>query len=92
VNVSLTPELEKFVSERVESGLYHSASEVVRDGLRLLRERSLLEELRRNELRRDIQQGLQQIADGSYTEWTADTLPQLSEGIKAQGRLRRKKK
>jgi Arc/MetJ-type ribon-helix-helix transcriptional regulator len=36
MNVSLTPELEKFVNGKVESGLYHNASEVIREGLRLL--------------------------------------------------------
>ncbi len=36
MNVSLTPELEKFVSAKVESGRYNSASEVVREALRLL--------------------------------------------------------
>jgi antitoxin ParD1/3/4 len=38
MNVSLTPELEKFVSSKVESGRYNSASEVVREALRLLAE------------------------------------------------------
>lgn len=38
MNVSLTPELEKFVGRKVESGLYNNASEVVREGLRLLKE------------------------------------------------------
>ncbi len=38
MNVSLTPELERCVQDRVDSGLYCSASEVVRDGWRLLRE------------------------------------------------------
>jgi len=38
MNVSLTPELEKFVSAKVEAGLYNSASEVVREALRLLEE------------------------------------------------------
>lgn len=38
MNVSLTPELEKFVESKVESGLYNNASEVVREGLRLLKE------------------------------------------------------
>lgn len=38
MNVSLTPELEQFVSTKVESGRYNSASEVVREALRLLEE------------------------------------------------------
>ena len=41
MNISLTPELEKFVADRLGSGLYHSASEVIRDALRLLREKEL---------------------------------------------------
>ena len=39
MNVSLTPELERFVQDRVASGRYQTASEVVREGLRLLEER-----------------------------------------------------
>jgi antitoxin ParD1/3/4 len=38
MNVSLTPELEKLVSAKVKSGRYNSASEVVREALRLLEE------------------------------------------------------
>jgi antitoxin ParD1/3/4 len=36
MNVSLTPELEEFVSAKVQSGRYNSSSEVVREALRLL--------------------------------------------------------
>ena len=39
MNISLTKSLEEFVKEQVSSGLYHSASEVVRAGLRSLREK-----------------------------------------------------
>jgi putative addiction module CopG family antidote len=38
MNVSLTPELEQFVMKKVETGMYQTASEVVRESLRLLRE------------------------------------------------------
>jgi antitoxin ParD1/3/4 len=58
VNVSLTSELEKYVSEKVASGLYHSASEVIREGLRLLKDQDVLREIRLNELRQQIQAGL----------------------------------
>jgi putative addiction module CopG family antidote len=37
MNVSLTPQLEKFVNTKVKSGRYNSASEVVREALRCLR-------------------------------------------------------
>jgi antitoxin ParD1/3/4 len=39
MNVSLTPELDKYVAAKVESGRYGSASEVIREALRLLEER-----------------------------------------------------
>lgn len=39
MNISLTPELEKFVHARVQTGMYQSASEVMREALRLLQER-----------------------------------------------------
>ena len=57
MNVSLTPELEKFVTDRVQSGMYHSASEVVREALRLLKDKDLLREIKLAELRHSIQQG-----------------------------------
>ena len=46
MNISLTPELDNFVEGKVKSGLYHSASEVIREGLRLLKERDVLQEVR----------------------------------------------
>lgn len=41
LNVSLTPELERFITARVVSGRYQTASEVVRAGLRLLEQAEL---------------------------------------------------
>jgi antitoxin ParD1/3/4 len=38
MNVSLSPELERFINKTVEGGYYSSASEVIRAGLRLLKE------------------------------------------------------
>ena len=68
MNVSLTPELENFVNEKVKSGLYNSASEVLRESLRLLKERDLLKEIQLSELRREIMLGVEQIRNGEYTE------------------------
>ena len=51
MNVSLTPELAKFVEQKVKSGLYHTASEVIREGLRLLEERDVLRQAHLDEHR-----------------------------------------
>ncbi|MHC5825148.1 MAG: type II toxin-antitoxin system ParD family antitoxin [Nostoc sp.] len=58
MNVSLTLELQKWVQSQGESGMYTSATEVIREGLRLLKEQDTLKEIRLAELRREIQQGI----------------------------------
>ncbi len=78
MNVSLTPQLEEMVRLKVDSGLYHTASEVVRDALRLLEERDRIREMRLEELREEIQKGL----DSGPSE------PLDMEAIKARGRRR----
>ena len=64
MNVSLTKELENFVSELVASGMYYSASEVVRDGLRLLKEQEALKKMRVEELRTEILRGFEESQNG----------------------------
>lgn len=64
MNVSLTPELARFVDGQVKGGLYSTASEVVREGLRMLAEREKLRELRREEFRKKVQAGLEQLDSG----------------------------
>jgi len=53
LNVSLTPELETLVNEKVSSGMYESASEVVDDALRLLKEQDHMRRLSMDELKRE---------------------------------------
>jgi len=64
MNVSLTPELEMLVTRKVQSGLYQSASEVIREGLRLLEDQDRLRELHLAEVRKKIQAGLNQLDRG----------------------------
>jgi antitoxin ParD1/3/4 len=78
MNISLTPHLENLVKTKVESGLYNSASEVMRDALRLLEERDQLRAVRLEELKREIQKGID----------SGDTTPLDIEKIKAKGRKR----
>jgi antitoxin ParD1/3/4 len=86
MNVSLTPELERLIQERVDSGMYHSASEVVREALRLLRDHDEIRQLRLEQLRRDIQVGLDQVEQGEYSVYTSNELPKLVDEIQAAGR------
>jgi antitoxin ParD1/3/4 len=65
MNVSLTPELEKFVDGKVESGLYNNASEVIREGLRLLKEHDEVRLKWREQIERGwIQAQAGQVVDG----------------------------
>ena len=64
MNVSLTRELEEYISRKVETGLYKSASEVVREALRLLRQRDRADQGALAELHHDIQTGLDQLDRG----------------------------
>jgi len=64
MNISLTPHLERFVSSRVASGRYQSASEVVRESLRMLEEREAGKAVQRDELRAKIALGLEQARRG----------------------------
>ena len=71
MNVSLTPEFDSFIEGKVKSGQYHSASEVVREALRLLKERDVLQEVRIEELRKQVREGFAQIERGDYLEFSS---------------------
>ena len=64
MNVSLTPELEQYVHSKVKSGRYLSASEVVREALRLLEERDRLREIRLATLQKEIAIGIEESERG----------------------------
>ncbi len=86
MNVSLTPELEEMVSQKVKSGLYNSASEVVREGLRLIREQDQLREIKLEELRREIQLGIDSLERGEGRSYASAR--DLIDEIKAEGRAK----
>ncbi len=68
MNVSLTPELEGIVEQKVKSGMYSSASEVVREGLRLLQKRDEAHESKLNALRAEIQKGIDDLEAGRVVD------------------------
>ncbi len=59
MNISLTPHLEEMTRAKIASGSYNSASEVVREALRLLEEEDQLRSLKMQRLREDIREGLE---------------------------------
>ena len=84
MNVSLTPELELLVAEKVKTGMYQTSSEVIREGLRLLKERD--EHL--EALRRDVRDGFMAVERGEYTDYDARSIKQLAEKVKERGLAR----
>lgn len=82
MNVNLTPQLEELVRAKVASGLYTSASEVVREALRLMDEQDRLRAAKLEQLRADVRQGLD---SGPSKAWDA-------EATKREGRARRTRK
>jgi antitoxin ParD1/3/4 len=78
MNISLNPHFEELVKGKVQSGLYNSVSEVMREALRLLEERDQLRDLRLEELRSEIQKGIN----------SGEATPLNIEEIKASGRKR----
>lgn len=71
ININLPPQLEAMVRQKVASGRYASASEVVREALRLLEHQERLRDAKLEQLRQDIDEGL---ASGEAEPWSADEL------------------
>ena len=90
MNVSLTKELENFIGELVASGMYYSASEVVRDGLRLLKEQEALKKMRVEELRAEIMLGIEDLQTGNSMSFTSEE--EIFQEIKKRGQQRLDKK
>jgi antitoxin ParD1/3/4 len=82
MNVSLTPELEQLVTDKVNTGMYQTASEVIREGLRLLKER----DERMGWLRHGIHAGFDAIDRGEYEDYDEHTTKALAADIKKRGR------
>ena len=84
MNVSLTPELEQLVADKVKSGMYQTSSEVIREGLRLLRER----DQRLQALRLDVGAGFDAVNRGEFTDYDQSNVQELARQVQARGRKR----
>ena len=79
MNVSLSPQQEGFVKEKLTTGHYHSANEVIREALHLLEERDALLETKRKALIQQLEPAIQSLKEGKGR-------PFDKEAIKARGR------
>ncbi len=64
MNISLTPELEQMINQKVSSGMYHSPLAVIREALHLLDQQDELQQARLDEMRQQIAAGLEQLKRG----------------------------
>jgi antitoxin ParD1/3/4 len=87
MNVSLTRELEEFVSAKVESGRYTSASEVVREALRLLEEADQVRAERLKEFNLELERRLASLDRGEVVDPAAarERLRQRSQQRRTKG-------
>lgn len=86
MTITLTDELEELINEKIKSGAYKSADEVVMESLRLLKAK----EEGMEALRREIMRGVDDIEQGRFTTYTTDAeLEAFSDEIIRQGQERR---
>lgn len=96
MNVSLTPELEEMINKKVKSGMYSSASEVVRESLRRMfkeenSQPAITDEQRQqmNDLREEVLKGVKQIRNGEGIRYDVDKLDDFADEIIKRGLERR---
>jgi len=71
MDISLTPEIERFICSQVESGKYGSAADVIQAGVRLLEERDRLYQGRFEQLRQAVSIGVEQLDRGERLDGRA---------------------
>jgi putative addiction module CopG family antidote len=98
MNISLSPQMARFIRGKVKKGEYTNASEVVRDAVRHLQaaetaksERAMLadfeahlSESEREDISRSVQRGIEDIEAGRFEEHDADSLPGLARQLVAR--------
>jgi Arc/MetJ-type ribon-helix-helix transcriptional regulator len=82
MDVQLTPDQEVLVQKAIESGRLSREEDAVREALFLWEQR----ERSRIELLASLDEAEADLAEGRFTDWTNDTLPQLFEELKREAR------
>ncbi len=75
MNVSLTDELLALIQDKVASGMYNNASEVIREALRHLdANEELLHQLKLTQLKQALRPGIEQAENDEYAEYSYEKL------------------
>lgn len=86
MNVNLGETFDQFIADLIRSGLYQSQSEIVREGLRLLKEREDIRKMRLALLRGEIDKGVEQLDSGEFETYDEESLKRAFRGSKDRGR------
>lgn len=84
MQISLTPRMDQWISEKVGSGLYGSSNEVILEGLRLLMRQEEQRQAMIEDLHKEILVGVRQLDSGKAVVFD----PSLVENVKEKGRDR----
>ena len=79
MNISLTKELDQWINNKVDSGLYKSSSEVVRDSLRLLRRQDEQREAMLKDLRQELMVGINQLDSNNSQDFDSNLINTIKE-------------
>ena len=83
-NVVLTDHQQEVIETLVESGRYQNASEVLREGLRLIEQREREDAFRLEALRKAAQVGLADLAAGRFRDVKPDAIDSLVAELGAE--------
>jgi antitoxin ParD1/3/4 len=84
MNVSLSPEIDAWINEKVKSGMYNSSSEVIREGLRMLMEREEQRLSMLEDLRKELLIGVHQLDSGKSHAFDSNMVEKVKQGARKQ--------
>ncbi|MEX2212550.1 MAG: type II toxin-antitoxin system ParD family antitoxin [Phycisphaeraceae bacterium] len=85
MNLTLKPEFEKFVDEKIKSGQYASAAEVIENALTVLREHEQGDDEYLDHVRGEVAKGVEQLERGLTADFTAESVIKERRAAHARG-------
>lgn len=89
MDISISEHLQEHINQKIQSGKYRSSDEVLEKALALLDEHDEGLDRELADVHAKVQEGIEALQNGDYTEYTSETLHQLFNDVKQRGRERR---